>query len=199
MYRMEEFKNRTTMKECIENYKNAAGFLDYCEKNIGCGQVWSCPLYDFDPEDYREKYEYFYLIGKKIYFDQNGSDDVKTGKEYISRVCIREKDRLTDQVRALEKKYPGSIGLSAGSCHMCRQCARPLDNGCRYSDEIRYFLESLGADLGKTAGELLGVDFQLMKQKSPECYTLINVLLTDDPKIEMETKSEFNVDKTRMR
>ncbi len=102
----------------------------------------------------------------------------------MSQVCLKEKT-FCQKNTGPGKKYPGSIGLAAGSCHMCRQCARPLAKGCRYSDEIRYFLESLGANVGETAGELLGIELQWMKEKIPGYYTVINGFLTDHAKVEI--------------
>lgn len=185
MYRKETIKNKTTMQEYLDGYKKAAGFLDYCEKNMGCQQVWSCPLYDFNPEDYGVNYKYLYLIGSKITLDEEGVSACSKSGDYFNQICLEEKYILSKKVMALEKKYPGSLGLVTGDCHMCSQCMRPSKTGCRYSDEIRYFLESIGMDAVKTAGEYLGIKLQMMKQKQPECVTLIQGLLTDEPKVEI--------------
>jgi predicted metal-binding protein len=185
MYRKEAIKNKTTMEEYMEGYKNAAGFLDYCEKNMGYQQVWSCPLYDFNPEDYGANYKYFYLIGSKITLDEEGVAACNKSGGYFEQICLEEKYILSKKVHTLEKKYPGSLGLITGDCHMCSQCTRPTKKGCRYSDEIRYFLESIGAGVGKTAGDYLGIKLKRMKEKQPECFTLIHGLLTDDPKVEI--------------
>ena len=185
MYRKETIKNKTTIEDYMENYKNAAGFLDYCEKCMGYKQVWSCPLCDFNPEEYGTSYKYFYIIGAKITFDEEGVAECNKSSEYINQICLEEKYILSKKVQALEKKYPGSLGLVTGDCYMCSQCTRPTKKGCRYSDEIRYFLESIGTNVGKTAGDYLGIKLQLMKQKQPEYFTLINGLLTDDPKVEI--------------
>lgn len=185
MYRREEIIDRTTMEDYMENYKNAAGFLDYCEKCMGYKQVWSCPLYDFNPEEYEKNFKYFYIIGAKIILDEDGVAECKKSKDYINQICLEEKYILSKKVHAMEKKYPGSIGLAAGDCNMCSQSTRPSERGCRYSDEIRYFLESLGADVGKTAGDFLGIKLQLMKQKKTEQFTIIQGLLTDSPFVEI--------------
>jgi len=103
----------------------------------------------------------------------------------MNQVCLKEKDVLSKKIQALEKEYPGSIGLSAGSCHICHQCTRPKDGGCRYSDEIRNFIEFLGGDVGKTAGDLLAMQLKWMKEKLPECLTLVNGFLTDNPAVEI--------------
>lgn len=185
MYRREEIKNKITVADYMENYKNMEGFLDYCEKCMGYRQVWSCPLYDFNPEGFGNNFKYFYLMGTKIILNEDSDAESKKSSEYINQICLEEKYILTKKVQALEKKHPGSVGMITGNCHMCTQCSRPLGEGCRYSDEIRFFLESIGADVGKTAGEFLGIKLQLMKQKQPEYFTLLSGLLTDDPKVEI--------------
>ncbi|HML35978.1 MAG TPA: DUF2284 domain-containing protein [Bacillota bacterium] len=201
MYQTEEFTSRTTVEDYLSNYANGERFLEYCEKFTGCGHIWSCPLYDFDPAEYEKKYKYFYIIGKRITFDQPDEGKGKsymTRKEreqrekdrherekYMNQVCLREKDILSETIYELEKKYPGSIGLPAGSCRMCRQCSKPQEKGCRYSEEIRYFLESLGADVNGTAGDLLGMELRWMKDRMPKDFTLINGFLTDSAKVEI--------------
>ena len=106
--------------------------------------------------------------------------------DYLSQICLEEKYILSKKVQALEKKYPGSLGLMTGECYMCSQCTRPTKKGCRYSDDIRNFLESISASAGMNTGEYLGITLQLMKEKHPESFILINGLLTDDPKLKFE-------------
>ena len=196
MYWTEEFTNRTTMKDYQNNYESGASFLEYCEKLMGCDSIWSCPLYDFNPEEYGERYKYLYIIAKRIIFGEpdgvranrrtrgKNGEEQKEWKRYMSQICLKEKKTLLKEIKSLAERYPDSFALSAGSCHVCSQCKRAKRGGCRYSDEIRFFIESLGCDVGETAGELLGIELQWMKQKLPEQYTLVTGLLTDHPGIE---------------
>jgi predicted metal-binding protein len=200
MYQLEAFRNRTTVKEYIRDYAEGEGFLEFCEKRIGFGQIWSCPLYDFNPTSFGKKYKYLYLFGKRVIFDPEVNHDKvwkkskavdkelerakkKEREKYISEVCLMEKNVLTEQIQALERKYPGSVSLPAGSCHVCSRCNRLEEAGCRYSDEIRFFIESLGGSIGGTAGELLGIELQWMKHQPPGYYTLIEGLFSDNPRV----------------
>jgi hypothetical protein len=178
MYRIEEFKNRTPMKAYHKDYENGQGFLGYCEKKTGYDQIWSCPLYDFNPEGYRKKYKYLYIIGKRIIFEQTADE------RYVNQVCLEEKENLTKKIKNLKKSHPDSLAVSAGSCHVCSWCRRAEGRGCRYSDDIRRFIEFIGGNAGETAGEVLAIEMKWMKQKLPESLTLINGLLTNDPRIE---------------
>lgn len=185
------------MKEYLKNYMTGEGFLEYCEKSTGYDQIWSCPLYDFNPAAYGKKYKYLYIIGKRIIFEQaagNGPKGKDRGKikeeqkeleRYMNEICLKEKDILAKKMKTLKKRYPDSFRLSAGSCHVCSRCKRPKRGGCRYSDEIRCFIESIGGDVGETTGEFLGIELQWMKEKLPESFTLITGLLTNDPGIEI--------------
>jgi predicted metal-binding protein len=183
MYKTEEINDRTAMKDYLKNYVSGMSFLEYCEKCMGYRQIWSCPLYDFDPVEYGRKYKYFHIIGRRITFET--AAEVKERGEYMSRVCLEEKDILLEKIQALESKYPGSVGLSAGSCDVCSRCRKSKGKGCRYPEEIRGFIESLGGHAGETAGELLGIELQWMREKPPESCTLISGLLTDHPKLEI--------------
>lgn len=173
------------MEDYLENYKNAAGFLDYCEKCMGYKQIWACPLYDFIPDEHEKNFKYIYIIGTKLTFDENCNTVGEKLNEYINQVCLEEKYILSKKVHAMEKKYPGSIGLTAGNCNMCSQCTRPSERGCKYSEEIRYFLDSIGADVRRTADDFLGIKLQLMKRKKTEQYTLVHGLLTDSSFVEI--------------
>lgn len=185
MYRKEMIQKKIPVEEYRENYKQAAGFLDYCEKCIGCKQIWSCPLYDFDLSSYGKKFDYFYMIGVTITLDKEGMKKSKKSKDYVHEICLQEKYDLSKRVLALEEAYPGSVGLVTGSCHMCSRCTRPFRGGCRYSDEIRCFMESLGAEVKNLTSEFLGVELQFMQQKPMEYFTLINGLLTNEANVEL--------------
>jgi hypothetical protein len=166
------------MKAYHKDYVNGEGFLEYCEKNTGYDQIWSCPLYDFNPEGYREKYKYLYIIGKRITFDQTADES------YMNQVCLVEKEELTEKIKNLRKNHPNSLVVSAGSCHVCSWYRRTEGKGCRYSDDIRRFIEFFGGDARETAGEVLAIEMKWMKEKLPEYLTLVSGLLTNDPKLE---------------
>jgi len=188
MYRLEEYKNMTTIENYLKNYVDVEDFLIFC-KACGCyGQVWSCPPYDFDPEEYWKKYRYIYIIGTKMTFDPNAADN-EIGKEetmrYIKREYHKIKDTLSEKMRQLERKYPGGVSLSAGNCNICEICTRPTGEACRCPDELRYSIESLGGNVIKTAEELLGFGLIWSGGDLPEYLTLVNGFLTDDPNVEL--------------
>lgn len=188
MYRLEEYKNMTTIDNYLKDYVDVEGFLIFCKACECYGKVWSCPPYDFDPQEYWKKYKYIYIIGTKMTFVTNAADN-EMGKEeavqYIKQEYHTVKEFLSEKMRELEKKYPGGISLSAGNCNICSKCTKPTGKACRYPDELRYSIESLGGNVIKTAEELLGIELKWSDGKLPEYLTLVNGFLTDDPNVEI--------------
>jgi predicted metal-binding protein len=188
MYQLEEFKNKTDIKNYLENYVDVPVFLEYCKECRHYGRIWSCPPYDFEPEEYWKKYQYIHLIGTKLIFDRGEAGEGKTKEEtekYARKEFFRIKTLLSEKMHELEKKYPGSVALSAGNCNICKRCTRPEGNACLHPDRLRYSIESLGGNVEKTAGELLGIQLQWMDGKLPEYLTLVNGFLTNDPDVEI--------------
>lgn len=187
MYRIEEFKNKTTVKNYLENYVDVEVFLEYCKACWCYGRIWSCPPYNFDPKTYWNKYRYIHILGTKITFDRDTIDKEK-GKgaaAYIRQVYLNAKEQLSEKMYGLEQKYPGSVTLSAGNCTICDECTKLAGQACLHPGRMRYSIESLGGNVVKTAEELLGVRLQWTDGDLPETLTLVNGLLTDDPKAEI--------------
>lgn len=187
MYHIEEFKNKTTVKNYLEHYVDVTAFLEYCKACRCYGRIWSCPPYDFEPEAYWEMYRYVHILGTKLTFDREAIEKEK-GKEaaaYIRQVYLNAKEQLSEKMYGLEQRYPGSVTLSAGNCTICSECARPAGQACLHPDRMRYSIEALGGNVVKTAEELLGVRLQWTDGDLPETLTLVNGLLTDDPAAEI--------------
>lgn len=185
---LEEFKNRIDTNTYLKNYVDVETFLKACKKCESYGKNWSCPPYPFDATDYWKKYKYLYILGTKISFPQSIKNNKIKGeelKEYVSQTFLREKAILSERMQSLEKKYPGSVSLSAGSCRICENCARLEKRACLFPVEMRYSIESLGGNVEKTAKELLGINLKWTGGKLPDYLTLVNGFLTDDPDIEI--------------
>ena len=87
-------------------------------------RTWACPSFDCDVIQYWEKYRSFHIIGLKLRLSEKLRQKTLTEKEQeevISRILWKEKAKLIEELVAEEKKYPGSISLSAGSCQNCRK------------------------------------------------------------------------------
>lgn len=190
MYKTESHVVMTTIENYIENYIDVPKFLGYCEKCDNYGNNWACPTFDFNAEDIWKKYKYVYIVGTKIIFDKDIPYSIE-GKDLIKKLTEdtlwKEKKALMEKLLKLEEKYPGSISLSAGSCKLCSKCQRQMGKPCIHPDKMRYSIESIGGDVGKTSSKLLGIELQWAKDgKLPEYYTLVSGFLTNSKDVIIE-------------
>ena len=59
------------------------------------------------------------------------------------------KRQMTDTLLTMEKDYPGSRALFAGTCEICEQCDKEKGISCRHPDLMRYSIEALGGNVAK--------------------------------------------------
>ena len=101
-------------------------------------------------------------------------------KENWQTLVGEVQDALTAELFGREEEVPGSQSLSAGSCRICGfdNCARKNGEPCRFPDQLRYSIESLGGNVGLTCTKLLGVPLQWMEEsKVPDYFVLVGGLL----------------------
>ena len=174
MYTLKRFQKKVSVEEYIKGYVNVAEFLEYCRQCPNYDKVWSCPGHDFDPEEYWRAYSSLNLLGYKINFD--GTETENRCMEIMAEV----KRNLAEELFEMEKAYPGSESLSAGSCSTCGKdgCTRPSGKPCRYPDKMRYSIEALGGNVGKTVHDLLGIELEWIEEgKAPSYFVLAGGLL----------------------
>lgn len=180
----------TEMKEAdiasadyVEKYVRADEFIKYCRACPNFGRIWSCPEYDFDTRDYFRKHRMLKVIGMKIIYSPEDREKTYTRDEMMEVIAgsMRVERKAFDRyLRKLEEET-GGTALNAGSCILCPEgCTRPEGKPCRFPDKRRYSLESLGADITATIGDLLGIELKWDREgKLPEYYTLVAGLLYD--------------------
>ena len=174
MYRLERFEERIPVKDYIKDYVNVDEFLECCKRCPNYDQVWSCPSYDFKSEDYWKEYESLYILGYKINFDGTVS------QEESLKIMAEVKENMAGELFKMENQCPGSVSLSAGSCSLCGKgnCTRPSGKPCRYPEKMRYSIESLGGNVGKTVHDLLGIELEWIEEgKVPSYFVLVGGLL----------------------
>ncbi len=182
MYQTRRYLAEISIAKYLEEYIDIPQFLQLCKACPNYNRKWSCPPYDFKPEDYWNKYAKMHVIGTKILFDEETIDKKHSTEEInniVTTVIKKEQSLLLDEILVLEEKYPGSIGLAAGSCSICENCARPDSNACNHADKLRYSIESLGGNVDKTVKKLLGLELQWMREGNlPEYFLLVSAILT---------------------
>jgi predicted metal-binding protein len=94
------------------------------------------------------------------------------------QVHDRIKQKIADELYIMESHSPGSLSLSAGSCQLCEGCTRPCGAPCRHRDQLRYSIESLGGNVGKTITDLCGIELEWIEEgKLPKHMVLVGGLL----------------------
>ena len=89
---------------------------------------------------------------------------------------VKEKVRL--ELEELSRNFSGSTPLSAGSCSLCDSCAKTCGKPCIHPETMRYSIESIGGDVGRTISRLCGVQLEWAEEgKLPEVFTLVGALL----------------------
>lgn len=166
----------------VEKYVDIETFGQKCRECPTYCKFWSCPEFDFDVKEYWEKYNDLFLLAMKIKPDDKYRGKVFEGEELdriLKETLNKGKELLSGELAVWEKKMPGSIALSAGSCILCdEKCAREDGLPCRHPEDMRYSIESLGGNVGKTVSELMGLDLLWVEEgKIPEYFVLVSGLL----------------------
>lgn len=182
MYKTTRYEAEVPVEEYVDKYVDVDTFLKACQACQNYDHVWSCPPYDFDVIEYWKKYKTFRLIATKIAFDQEALERTYEPDELqniLESVLPAEKQRLTDELLAAEKDFPGSISLSAGSCRRCKGgCSKPEGKPCRFPETMRYSIESLGGNVGMTIEKLMGLKLEWMEAgRLPHHFVLVCGLL----------------------
>lgn len=179
----EQYEATVSVEEYMEKCVDVPTFLECCKKCGNYEKIWSCPSYDFNPEDYWRKYQTFHIVGMKIYVPEyllSQTFEEEERNEYMKSIVFPHKKELDDQLWAMEQQTHGSIALSAGSCQNCppEGCTRPEGKQCRHPERMRYSIESLGGNVGLTVTKYLKQELLWMEEgKLPEYFILVGGLL----------------------
>lgn len=177
MYTTETFEASIAVTEYLERFVDIPTFLAACKACPNYGHLWSCPPYDFDVEAYWKQFHMLHLAAVKIVFDEEERQKAET-KAVLDEILAAEKKKLGEKMMAEEKKYPGSVSLSAGCCDRCAACTRTEGKACRFPQEMRYSLESLGANVGLTIERLMHLKLEWMEEgRLPHYFVLVNGVL----------------------
>lgn len=182
-YETKRYQAVISVEDYLKDYVDVPVFLECCKQCGNYGRLWSCPPYDFDVEEYWRRYKNLLILGTKISFTEETLQkelDAEAEELLLARVLGREKNALAEQLFSMEQKKPGSISLSAGSCSLCAAdgCRRLQSEPCVYSEQMRYSIESLGGNVGKTVSDLLGIRLQWITEgRLPDYFVLVSGLL----------------------
>lgn len=182
-YSVEYHKSCMSMGNFRQNYQEREKFLAYCRECPRYDTVWSCPPFQFEADEYLEKFAYVNVVGAKVILSKKVIEEADTaekvknvGWDIVSEVKLS----LEEKMRQLEGEVPGSIALSSGGCNLCRECSRREGKPCRQPEKMRYSLDAFGFDLSSITRDMLGIEILWCKDRLPEYFTLIHGLMTRD-------------------
>ncbi|PAB57517.1 DUF2284 domain-containing protein [Anaeromicrobium sediminis] len=173
---MEHKIKEITMKD-LKKYYNPEEVLGYCANCNNHEKIWSCPPYDFNVDEYINKYEYAYIIGSKIY--------LKGHKGTVDEINELSLEILEDVRGGLDKKIikeedENNVVLYAGRCIICKDCTRIKNKACIKPDKMRYSLESLGFKVSEITSGLLKEEILWAKESLPEYFLLVSAIFSKE-------------------
>jgi predicted metal-binding protein len=169
------------MNELIKNYRFERKFMELCEECDNYGSNWACPPFEFDVGEFLAQYNHAYLFAIKWAHSAETiaeNNTVEKAAAYSRVLFRRGKEKMLELLWRLERKYAGSIGISAGGCSLCGHCSRRDKKPCRFSEKVRYSPESLGFDISKIAKEFLDIEILWGNDRLPKHQVLLNALFT---------------------
>ena len=164
-----ELPVRTYLRECVDVER----FLGYCQACENYARRWSCPPFAFPPLQLWREFDRLRLFVRVLC-----PSEEETASS-LTQGMRAEKAKLLTELLELERRKPGALALSAGSCDLCGdECARMHGERCRDPKEMRYSIEALGGDVGKTLERYFHRSIAWMeKDRVPEYLTLVGGLL----------------------
>ncbi len=148
-YTVQRLENEVPLAEYLTDCVDVPKFLAFCRECPNYGAHWSCAPFDFDPMEIWGRYDRLRLVALVLL---PGED---MDLEGMLRALPVERDRLLEELLELERANPGALALSGGSCTRCQRCTRLDGAPCRFPERMRYSIEALGGDVGRTASQYL--------------------------------------------
>ncbi len=181
VYTIEEFQSETTMKKYLKDYVNIPHFLNYCKACKNYNRSWECPPHSINVLDYWNQFNNISIIAVKLNYTKSFQKESRTSKEldYIkNNTLYKERRILRDKLQKLEKEYQGQY-LYGGRCDICPECAKIINEPCRFPQLKRYSVESIGADIIKTTKDFFNFELKWIgkDQKIPEYLTVVCAIL----------------------
>lgn len=133
------------------------------------GKNWRCPPACGSLEDAAARAaEYSYGIIVQTVGKMEDEFDFET----IEKTSKDHANSFIAMMRVLKKKYPGILGMGAGTCSRCEKCTYP-DAPCRFPDDSYSSMEAYGLWVSRVC-ELSGIPYNYGPQTIAftSCYLL---------------------------
>ena len=186
MFEIQQLTADLNMDDFYEKYVDIEKFSKLCEDCEDYGMNWSCPPFDFDPNDIWKSYNKIKIIAFKYNFTEEALSQEFSDEElamFIKRL-ERTKLKLMNVIYGLELENPGSLGLFLGKCNLCMGCTRQFGMPCKMPFKMRYSIESLGGDVDNVIEDIFKTPILYAKDgKLPEYMIFVGGLLYDKKEI----------------
>ena len=178
---MEILQKELAVSAFVRDCVDVPRFAQCCSLCPNHGKLWSCPTFSFSPEKLWANYSTLLLrcqvipVPEALQACTFSQQDINQ----LSRDLLKpHKQAMMQEMLMLEKQYPDSLALDAGSCDRCDSCTRPEGLPCRHPEHLRYSVEALGGDVCKALK--LYFDKEILWGKDghfPAYYILLGGLL----------------------
>lgn len=161
------------LRQCVDVER----FLGYCRQCPNYTKRWSCPPFNFDVLVFWRRYTRIRLIFQKVEMPELAGKADAQSRDQAAAIRRRVKEEMLETQYALERAYPGSCALSAGSCWLCPSCARAAGAPCVHPELMRHSIEALGGDVGKTAKRYFDLELLWSKNGEVPSYSVLAAAL----------------------
>lgn len=143
----------TDARDYLSRFRDVPRFEELCKACAAYGTTWACP--PLPPEVGTV------LCGSSRVLLRAVRVTPSVPKQPASEAgayFAAARDRLEEELLALERATGGRAFTGIGGCRICKEgCTRPEGKPCRHPDRLRPSLEALGFDIARTLEELLGL------------------------------------------
>lgn len=169
-------KSRVPIDVILKNHIDQAA-INACKACKNYGNVWSCPPFEFQREDYWRRYATLELWCLRIIFSVTNPLPNMTSEEIDARKfasLVEAKRTMEDQLLEAEGAHPGAMSLFPGACWHCSQgCRRREGKPCVNPRRLRHSIESLGGNNLTLIRENFGWEFEWAEPgRVPHYYLL---------------------------
>lgn len=182
MFEVQQLTADINVNEFYEKYVDIEKFEDLCKDCENYGKNWSCPPFDFNPEEIWKSFNKLKIIAFKYNFGEELLNETFSDEEldlFLKRL-EKTKLKLMRIIYGLEAENPGSLALYLGTCNLCMSCTRMFGMRCKMPFKMRYSIESLGGNVDEVIKDVFNTEILYAKDgKLPEYMIYVGGLLYD--------------------
>lgn len=182
LYSAEIISKQILVDRLFNEYCMPDKFLPLCKQCPDYGRVWSCPP-DITNAITFKRYKNAIILGIKVIYSDDAITIAFNSAEDANEIRMNSYEKVKKEVLKtlveIEKLSPPSYTIAAGSCKICKRCARMDGLLCRNPLSLRYSFSGLGFDIGRISSELLNTQLLWAENGLPKYDMAIFAFLTN--------------------